>query len=59
MRALENCRWVPRWVAHLGAVKGCLNYLGIEMSDAWLYGGTGHAFVLNVHEGLCPSGPTA
>jgi hypothetical protein len=59
MRALENCRWVPRWVAHLGAVKGCLNYLGIEMSDEWLYGGTGHAFVLNVHEGLCPSGPTA
>jgi hypothetical protein len=29
------------------------------MTDAWLFGGTGHAFVTNVHEGLCPSGPTA
>jgi len=59
MRALENCRWRPRWVSHLGCVGGCLDYLGIEMSEAWLYGGTGHAFVINVHEGVCPSGPTA
>jgi hypothetical protein len=59
VKALENVRWVPRWVAHLGCVKGCLNYLGIEISEPWLYGGTGHAFVLNVHEALCPSGPTA
>ncbi len=59
MKALENCRWVPRWVAHLGCIKGCLTYLGIEISDAWLYGGTGHAFVLNLHDEVCPSGPTA
>jgi hypothetical protein len=36
-----------------------LDYLGVEMTDAWLYGGTGHAFVLNIHAELCPSGPTA
>jgi hypothetical protein len=40
-------------------LKGCLDYLGIEMTDAWLYGGTGHAFILNIHEEICPSGPTA
>jgi hypothetical protein len=59
MKTLEGCRWAPRWVSHLGCLKGCLDYLGLEISDGWLYGGTGHAFVINVHEGLCPSGPTA
>jgi hypothetical protein len=59
MKALENCQWAPRWVAHMGCIKGCLDFLGIEISDAWLYGGTGHAFVINLHEQVCPSGPTA
>ncbi len=59
MKALENCQWRPRWVAHLGCLKGCLDYLGIEISDPWLYGGTGHAFVINLHQEVCPSGPTA
>jgi hypothetical protein len=43
----------------LGCIKGCLEYLDIDLSDAWLYGGTGHAFVINLHEQVCPSGPTA
>ena len=59
MKALESCQWTPRWVSHLGCIKGCLDFLGIEISEAWLYGGTGHAFVINLHEGVCPSGPTA
>jgi hypothetical protein len=59
MKKLEKCQWKPRWVSHLGAVKGCLDYLEIEISDAWLFGGTGHAFVINLHKGVCPSGPTA
>jgi hypothetical protein len=59
MSKLENCHWKPRWVSHLGCIRGCLEYLGIDISDAWLYGGTGHAFVINVHEEVCPSGPTA
>jgi hypothetical protein len=59
MKKLEHCQWAPRWVSQLGCIKGCLDYLGMEVSDAWLYGGTGHAFVINLHEGVCPSGPTA
>ena len=59
MKALENCRWIPRWASHMGCLKGCLDYLGIEISEPWLYGGTGHAFVINLHEEVCPSGPTA
>jgi hypothetical protein len=58
-KELENLRWTPRWVSHLGCVKGCLDYLGLDVSDGWLYGATGHAFVLNIHDVVCPSGPTA
>ena len=57
---LENLRWKPRWVSHLGCVKGCLDYLGLDVSDAWLFGATGHAFIINVSDNqVCPSGPTA
>jgi len=58
-RKLEDLRWKPRWVSHLGCIKGCLDYLRLDVSDAWLFGATGHAFVLNMHEAVCPSGPTA
>jgi hypothetical protein len=60
VKALDGLGWVPHWVSHLGCIKGCLDYLGIEITDGWLYGGTGHAFVMNVSDdGGCPSGPTA
>ena len=58
-KELENLRWRPQWVSHLGCVKGCLDYLGMDVSDAWLFGATGHAFIINVHDVVCPSGPTA
>lgn len=59
MPELKGLHWAPRWVSHLGCIIGCLDYLGVEISDAWLYGGTGHAFIINMHETVCPSGPTA
>ena len=59
MKKLENLKWVPRWVSHLGCIKGCLDYLGLDVSDAWLFGATGHAFVINMSAVVCPSGPTA
>ena len=59
MKKLKNLTWSPKWVSHMGCVKGCLDYLGIDITDAWLYGGTGHAFIINIHKDLCPSGPTA
>lgn len=58
-KELENLSWRPRWVSHLGCVGGCLDYLGLDVSDGWLYGATGHAFILNIHDVVCPSGPTA
>ena len=58
-KELENLRWRPRWVSHLGCVGGCLDYLGMDVSDGWLYGATGHALILNIPDVVCPSGPTA
>ncbi len=59
MKKLENLRWRPRWTSHLACMKGCVDYLGLELTDAWLFGCTGHAFVMNIHPLICPSGPTA
>jgi len=59
MKEIKKLRYQPRWVTHLGCVEGCLKYLKKKISTGWLYGGTGHAFVLNVARDLCPSGPTA
>ena len=56
---LEGLKSQPRWITHLGAIGGCLDYLGIDISDAWLFGGTGHAFFLNICRDLCPSAFTA
>ena len=41
----------------MGVIKAVLDFYGIEVSDAMAYGGSGHAFLINVHEALCPSSP--
>lgn len=58
-KKLDQLQWKCMWVSHLGCIKGCLEYLKIDVSDAWLFGATGHAFIINIHEVVCPSGPTA
>jgi len=59
MKILESFHWECMWITILGCVKGCANFLNVPISNGWLYGISGHAFVLNIHEELCPSGPTA
>ena len=58
VKELNRLRWVPRWASHASCIQGCLNYLGLRISDAWLFDATGHAFVLNISPGFCPTGPT-
>ena len=58
-KKLENLRWERLWISHIGCIKGCLNYLKIDVSTAWLFGATGHAFVINICGGIDVSGPTA
>ena len=59
MKKLKDLKFVPHWVSHLGCLDGCLQYLGLDVSTPWLFGGTGHAFVINISKDSCPSGPTA
>ncbi|MBD3336139.1 MAG: hypothetical protein GF355_11550 [Candidatus Eisenbacteria bacterium] len=56
---LEGLGWRRRWMSQMGCILGCCDYLGLQISSGWLYGGSGQAFVLNIHEEVCPSGPTA
>jgi len=51
-KTLEALGYRPRWISHMGCLKGCLEYMGNDMSDGWLYGGTGHAFLFNIHPEL-------
>ncbi len=41
----------------MGVVKGVLDYLGIVISEPAVFGMTGHAFLINIHDVLCSSGP--
>jgi len=54
---LENIKQPPFNVSLMGVIKGVLDYYGTKVSDAMAYGGSGHAFLINVHEVICPSGP--
>ncbi|MFX0079798.1 MAG: ArsR/SmtB family transcription factor, partial [Candidatus Hermodarchaeota archaeon] len=59
MKKLTKLRFKPHYVSHLGCLDGCMEYLGLDVSTPWLYGVTGHGFILNIAQDLCPSGPTA
>ena len=41
----------------MGVIRGVADYFDIDLSTPSLYGRTGHAFMLNIHETICPSGP--
>ena len=54
---LEGLRIQKRSVERLGCIKGCLDYLGRDTSLPWLYGGTGHAFIISLDPGVDVSSP--
>ncbi|KYK29631.1 MAG: hypothetical protein AYK23_01485 [Candidatus Proteinoplasmatales archaeon SG8-5] len=58
-KMLDGYRFKSLWTTHIGCIKGAVDYLNLDISLPWIFGGTGHAFVMNIHEELCPSGPTA
>jgi len=47
MVQLKGLRIQQRSVERLDCIKGCLDYLGRDISFPWLYGGTGHAFIVS------------
>lgn len=60
MKKLPNLVWTPAWTSLVGCIHGALKYLKIAPEISWLFGATGHAFMINMsRDGSCPSGPTA
>ena len=41
----------------MGVIKGVADFFGNEITTSALFGRTGHAFLMNIGEDLCPSGP--
>jgi hypothetical protein len=54
---LQGLKRAPFNSTMMGALRGAADYYGLGVSDGWLYGASGHAFVINIHRELCPSGP--
>ena len=41
----------------LGVLQGCAASFGLPVSPARLFGVTGHAFMINIADSICPSSP--
>src|SRR6476661_5927795 len=41
----------------MGVLKAVLDSYGAGVTAPFLFGASGHAFLINIHEQLCPSGP--
>jgi len=59
MKKLDGLTYTPTWISHMGCLSGCTRYLNLPTTDSWIYGATGHAFIINISRDSCPSGPTA
>lgn len=57
MPTLDGLEPVNRVVTQMACTEAALRYLGRDVSAPWLYGASGHAFILHIHDGLCPGGP--
>jgi hypothetical protein len=54
---LNELKQAPLNTTMMGVLRGALDYYRIPISNAYLFGASGHAFLLNIHPMLCPSSP--
>lgn len=54
---VDNLDQPPFNTTLMGVLRGVIDHYGISATNAGLYGRSGHAFLMNVHDELCPSGP--
>ncbi len=54
---IENLKMPPFNTSLMGVLKGIFDYYDIKISNGMAYAGSGHAFLINIHEVVCPSGP--
>lgn len=59
MKTLEGLKWFGMNNSQVGCIRGAVDYLKKEISTAWLFGGTGYAFVINISNTADESSPTA
>ncbi len=52
IRMLVNYNWGYSWISELACLVPALKVIGKENSMSWLSGATGHAFQINIKEGL-------
>lgn len=54
---LENLDQPPLNTTMMGVLKGVSDYHGLDLNNPMIFGLSGHAFLINIHTELCPSGP--
>jgi len=50
--------WKSAWLSWVASTTTCLNALGVKCDVFDVAGMSGYAFIMTVHECICPSGPT-
>ena len=58
MRVPMAVRLQPSWLSWVSSVAGCLNALGVACDNVDVAGHSGYAFLMNVGDNVCVSGPT-
>jgi AraC-like DNA-binding protein len=54
---LTELKQPPLCSTLMGCLKGAADYFDLDLTVPMLFGLSGHAFLINIHEQLCPSGP--
>jgi hypothetical protein len=54
---LDNLKQPPLKTTMMGVLKAAADYHAMGLDEPLIYGLSGHAFLINIHTQLCPSGP--
>ena len=54
---LVNLKQPPLETTMMGVLKGVSDYHALGLSEPMVFGLSGHAFLINIHVEMCPSGP--
>lgn len=57
MRILEQLKMEDGWNTRIFALMSCARYLGIQESNAWMFGATGYAFAMHIDKKCTGFGP--
>ena len=57
VQTLEGLSQLPLNATNMGVLHGVAAYWGFDASPATVFGATGYAFLINIKDDICPSGP--